>query len=792
MIPSDDRPRSITAAPMTDALIGTTLSHYRIDSLLGAGGMGIVYRAEDVRLGRPVAVKLLSDALVTNPQALARFNQEARAASALNHPNICVVFDVGFEQGRAFIVMEQLEGETLKARLARQLPTLEETFDMIGQIADGLEAAHRKKLIHRDIKPANIFVLPGNHVKLLDFGLAKRIDADPGSDETRAVQELTQSGTTLGTVAYMSTEQVRGEPLDQRTDIWALGAVLYEMLTGAQAFTAATTPLVFDAILHRDPSPPSLLNPVVPIALDYVITKALAKDPARRYQTVGDVRADLKRARSEGETGGTSAVATISGSTRVRATRRRKADSDKAQAIQALAVLPFVNSSNDPDAEYLSDGITEAIINRLSRLPALRVISRSTVFRYKGSTNDVKTIASELKVRALVLGRVLQRDQRLVVKVELVDPRKQSQLWGDQYNRPLADIFDVQEGIAIEVARSLEVALSGDDQKHLLKRHTEDSVAYREYLKGRFCWNKRTVHGFLQAIEHFQKAIERDPGYALAYTGLSDTYNLLGYYNTQRPTQAYPRAKAAAGRALEIDPTMAEAHASIGYTQLFFDRDWSAAEHSFKEAIRLHPSYASAHQWYGWYFLAMGQPEETVAAMYRAHAIDPLSLIVNDHLGYSLALAGLTEPAIQQLNATLELDPDFALTHLRLGSVYLELGRTDEAIREMETAARLTEGRLALGYLGHACGLTGDRARASGILDDLRARSRDRFVSPLDFALIHAGMGEIDAVFASLDEAMAERVSDLVRLRVLPWPESVRSDPRFTALLDALGLEPGR
>jgi serine/threonine protein kinase/tetratricopeptide (TPR) repeat protein len=771
---------------MTDALIGTNLSHYRLLSRLGAGGMGIVYLAEDVRLGRRVAVKLLSDSAVKNPQALARFDQEARAASALNHPNICVVHDIGLEHGRAFIVMEHLEGETLRARIDRQLPTLDEALDLAGQIADALEAAHHKKLIHRDIKPANIFVLPGNHVKLLDFGLAKRIDVDIGSEETRTVQELTESGSTLGTVAYMSTEQVRGEPLDQRSDIWSFGLVLYEMLTGMRAFKGATTPLVFDAILHQDPPPPSVFNPVVPPALDHVIAKALEKDPARRYQTMADGRADLRRAR---EAGGRAGAASMSGSTVVRGTRRRKSDSGKVSAIQSVAVLPFVNSGNDPDAEYLSDGITEGIINRLSRLRGLRVTSRSTVFRYKSSTSDVRAIASELKVRAIVLGRLFQRDQRLVVKVELVDVRRQAQLWGEQYNRPQADIFDVQEGIAIEVARSLEVALSRDDQKQLVKRHTEDGAAYRAYLRGRFCWNKRTVQGFLQAIEHFQEAIEQDPSYALAHIGLADTYNLLGYYNTQRPTQAYTRAKAASRRGLEIDPSMAEAHGSLGYTHLFFDRDWSAAERSFKEAIRLHASYASAHQWYGWYFIAMGRPEEALAAMTRAHGIDPLSLIINDHLGYCLALAGQSDAAVQQLKATLELDPNFAITHLRLGSVYLELGRTEEAIQEMEVAARLTEGRLALGYLGHACGVAGDRTRASRILDDLRARAADRFVSPLDFALIHAGLGDVDAVFVSLKEAETERVSDLVRIRVLPWPDLVRSDPRFTALLRALGLE---
>jgi len=777
----------------TDPLIGGTLGHYRVLERLGAGGMGVVYRAEDVRLQRFVALKVLPQDDASDPVAVERLYREACAASALSHPNICVVYDLGTDQGRTFIVMELLEGQTLKDAIAARALATDAALDLALQIGDALDSAHAHNLIHRDIKPGNIFVTHRGQAKVLDFGLAKRTTgADDDRLVTQAKADLTRSGTALGTTAYMSPEQLRGDDLDRRTDIFSFGLVLYEMLTGRQAFTAATTIMVADAILHHDPPPPSSANPLVPRGLDEAMARALAKDRERRYQTIAAMVADITtlRAGRHAVTGPIAAAPASPPPAAARARPARKSDSSKARTIGSLAVLPFINVAPDAgtEADYLSDGITENIINKLSQLAGLRVVPRTTVFRYKGTAIDPVAAAGELKARAVVVGRVLQRDRRLIVNVELVDVKKQAQLWGEQYNRPLADVFEVQEAIAAEISRSLQLKLSGDDQKKLAKRDTYDAAAYQAYLKGRFYWNRRSLDGLLQATEHFQHAIEIDPQYAPAHTGLSDTFNLLGYYNNRRPLEVYPRAQAAASRALEVDNSSAEAHASLGYTRLFFDRDWPGAEREFLDAIRLKPDYASAHQWYAWLLMATGRHDEMVAAMRRAQALDPLSLIVNAHLGYSLTIVGHLDEARQQLQATLDLDPNFALTYQKLGGLYLQQGSNDRAIEAFDSAVRLSSGRVALGFLGHAAGVAGRTDRAREALTTLEGFARERFVSPLEFALVHAGLGEADAAFAALGRAVDERISDLIRVRLLPWPDAVRRDSRFAALVARLGF----
>src|SRR5471030_1045289 len=601
--------------------------------------MGVVYRAEDVRLRRGVALKLITAANAALPQAIDRLYREACAASALNHPNICTIYDIGSDRGHSFVVMELLEGQTLRDRIGGSPLPLAEALEFARQAADGLEAAHHKNIVHRDVKRANVFITTRGQAKILDFGLAKVLDTQNDVGATRAFHELTNSGVALGTVPYMSTEQVRGETLDGRTDIFSFGAMLYEMLTGRHAFPGKTSALVSDAILHHDPERPSAICPWVPQALDAIVAKALEKNRERRYQTFGELLTDLRAVPApemslQPASGSVTAVQRAPGG---RPTAR-KSDSTKSRRLPALAVLPFANVAIDADVEYLCDGITESIINKLSQLGALRVVPRSTVFRYKDTGVDPLAEAAELKVRAVVTGRVLQRSGRLVVNVELIDVRKNALLWGEQYNRTLDDIFDVQESVATEVSRSLQLKLSGDDRRKLTQRDTQDSVAYQSYLRGRFCWNKRTIEGLLQAIEHFQAAIDRDPQYALAYAGLADTFNILGYYNGRRPTELYPRAKAAAARALDIRPDMAEAHAALGYTRLFFDRDWRAAEESFREAIRLDPAYASAHQWYGWLLMATRRFDEMIHEMQRAHDLDPLSLVIAEHLADALIL----------------------------------------------------------------------------------------------------------------------------------------------------------
>ena len=770
-------------------MVGLTLGHYRILGELGGGGMGVVYRAEDVRLGRSVAIKVLPEQFHGDPIALERFHREARAAAALNHPAICIIHDVGHDQGHPFIAMELLEGRTLKQLVDHQPLSAAEIFRYAIQIADALDAAHGKNVIHRDLKPANIFVTARGQAKVLDFGVAKMLEpASVGA--TASDTGVTRPGAIPGTISYMSPEQVRGELLDARSDLFSFGIVLYEMATGEHPFSGPTVGAIFDRILHGKPRPPRELNPTISGRLETIILKALEKACDRRFFSAAAMRAALEDANAHPEE--PAAVAAIPVAPSALPKSRRSASpgptTARSRGIASLAVLPFVNAGSGPEGEYLSDGMTESIIYSLTKLPGLRVVPRTTVFRYKMSEKDLSTIARELKVKAIVTGRVSLRGRQLVVQAELVDAARDAQLWGERYTRAFSDVFAVQEEMATAISSSLQLRLSGEDRARLARRPTESSEAYESYLKGRHYWNKRTIDGFTRATEYFQEAIERDPRFVLAHAGLADTFNVLGYYNALPPKTAYPRAKAAATRALDLDPALAEAHASLGYATLFFDRNWAAAEQFFRAAITHNPKYPSAHQWYGWYLLVMGRFGDMVAEMQQAHELDPLSLIINDHLGYALSLSGRHEEAIVQLQQTLELDSAFSLTHLRLGLEYRLVGRLEEGVREIERAVEMSQGRIGLGYLGQAYGADGDALAARGILDRIVSGSETKYTSPLDRALVHDGLGQVDAVFVCLGQALEDRVSDLVRLRVLPWSDAVRRDARFGDVCRRVGL----
>jgi TolB-like protein/Flp pilus assembly protein TadD len=567
--------------------------------------------------------------------------------------------------------------------------------------------------------------------------------------------------------------------------------VLYEALTGEHPFAGATTGAIFDAILHRRPRGPREITLAVPAGLETIVMKAIEKDRRRRFQRASDLVAALEERRkalpSELDASATAVAPAARSSSR--APRRSPSSSrSRSRAIGSLAILPFVNASGDADTEYLSDGITESIIDKLARLSALRVVPRTTIFRYKHSDKDLQAIAKELKVRAIVTGRVSLRSGTLIVQAEMVDAARDAQLWGERYNRQFADVFAVQEDMAAAISSSLQLRLSGEDRQQLARRPTTDSQAYEAYLKGRYYWNKRRLDAFTRATVHFQEAIDRDPNFVVAYTGLADTLNLLGYYNHRAPSTVYPRAKAAAARAREIDPALAEAHASLGYATLFYDRDWAAAERHFHTALALNAAYASAHQWHGWYLLAMRRFDEALAAMRRACELDPLSLIINDHFGYALSLTGDHRAAIAQLQHTLELDPAFALTHLHLGLVYRLAGRTDEGRRHIEKSVELSERRIGLGYLGQALGEDDQRDSARAILADLADPPDDRFVSPLDCALVCDGLGDLEQAFAYLERAVDIRISDVIRLGALHWSDALRGDARFTATVQRAGL----
>lgn len=761
-----------------DPMIGSTISHYRVLKKLGGGGMGVVYEAEDTKLSRHVALKFLSDHLASSPQALERFRREARAASALNHPNICTIYEINDSGARTFIAMELLEGQLLKELIAEQPLPSKRLVELALDITEALEAAHSEDLLHRDLKPANIFVTSRyGRAKILDFGLAKSaLDAsDQGAGDLTSSRDLTSTGATVGTVNYMSPEQVRGEALDATSDLFSLGAVLYEMATGRPAFPGRTLGLVLEAVLNRKPVSARGLNPSIPRKLEQIIQRLLEKDRARRYPSAQALDADLQALRQEFDSGS---------STRVKA---EPAVRREPKVAASIAVLPFHNSTKDPNNEYLSDGITETIIDTLSRLQHLRVMARSTVFRLKGSEADPISAGRELGVNAVLTGRVSQIGDRVVVRAELVDVAKGWQLWGEQYSRGMNNIFEVQEEIASEISSKLQLKLSTDEKKRIRKRPTDDASAYKLYLKGRYCWHKRAEDQVRTAITHFQDAINLDPSYARAYAGLADCYATLSFVLSGDPRENMPKARAAADRALEIDPSLAEAHASRAMVTYRYEWNFPEAEREFRAAIALSPGYAAAHQWYGECLTAMERFDESVAELQRTLELDPLSPISNAVLAGMHFFARHYDLAIEQSGKSLDLDPNFWPALLFRGMAYEQ--KEEFALAE-ETLARGLEvsrrSSMMLAAMGHLCAITGKRGDADKILDELCNPATGRYVAPVYPGLVAAGLGEHPRAFDELERAIKGRSGWLVFLRVDPRFDVLRGDVRFQSILDRM------
>jgi serine/threonine protein kinase/Flp pilus assembly protein TadD len=787
-------------------MIGTTISHYRIIDKLGEGGMGVVYKAQDTRLDRVVALKFLPSHLGTSGPEQARFMQEAKAASALNHPNICGIHAIGEHEGRYFIDMECVDGQTLRARVARGPLKQDDAIVYAIQIGDALHEAHTKGIAHRDVKSENIMVNAKNQIKVMDFGLAK----------LRGSVKITKSSSTLGTLAYMAPEQIQGGEVDARSDIFSFGVVLFEMLTGHMPFRGDHEPALMYSILNEEPESVRNARQDVSPEIDRIIHRALEKDPEDRYQSATDMVSELRREQKKsagvtrpsagGPTGRPMATDALPASQPALRSKKKTmlwgalgvglaavgfalyVFTGRHNAIDSLAVLPFENVGADPNTEYLSDGITESLINTLSQLSNLTVMSRSSVFHYKGRDTDPQKAGKELGVKAVLTGRVTQRDNSLQISTELVDVSNNSHIWGKQYNKKLSDILTVQEEISKEMSQQLRVRLVAEDANKLSKRSTESTEAYQLYLKGRYYWNKRTTANLRTAIEYFNRAIEKDPGYALAYAGLASAYAIFPEYSGLPADEYFPKTERAAGKAMEIDATLAEPHAALGLFKFEYLYEWAEAEKELLRAIELDPSSPTTHQWRGNMLFLQGRFEEAMTEMRRAQELDPLSLIININVGLVFYYSQRYDLAAEQYKKVLDLDPNFALAHSKLGEVYAQQGNFEAAIIEARKVGDIAGPDEELGPLGCYYARAGRKDEAEAILNRLLQRSRAGYALSVEIASVYMELGNTDKVFEWLNKGYAEHHSSMGYLKIDPQWRNLHSDPRYAALLKTIGL----
>jgi serine/threonine protein kinase/tetratricopeptide (TPR) repeat protein len=786
---------------------GTELGPYEILAPIGSGGMGDVYRARDKRLEREVAIKVLPDRFFRDVEARMRFDREAKAVAALSHPNILSIHDYGTTETLTYSVTELLEGQTLRQRLREGPMSWRKVVEVGTALADGLAAAHAKGIIHRDLKPENIFLTDDGRVKILDFGIAQLVrqeqpdeDIDPTLMPTAPMK--TDPYSVVGTAGYMSPEQLRGEQVDATTDIFSLGTVLYEMATGRAAFIRKTVIDSLSAILADTPDVHTASDRLIPFELARVIQRCIEKNRSERFQSARDLSFALKaigtstalsfeapseRKRRRLLWGAAAAVAIIALLSFVIVKRIQidvsPRNSPARHVIRSIAILPFVNATGDREAEYLSDGITETLINTLAQVPNLRVMSRTSVFHYKDKAPNPVSVGRDLRVSSVVIGRIESVGDRLVVSAELVDASDNALIWGNRYQVARADLFGVQQSIASEIARNLRLQITGREQQLFAKRHTTDARAYELYLKGRFQWNKRNAEGLYKAIEFFNQAIEVDPQYALAYAGLADCYNLLDIWAGLPTKETFPRAKAAAERALAIDDQLAEAHTSLAYAIHTYEWDWPAAEAEYKRAIALNPNYATARQWYAEFLTAVGRFDEAAEQGKKALELDPMSPIINAVVAFNSTMARRYDVAIEQGLRTTQLFPDFMPGHAYLGLAQLEAGKPNDAIASFERSQKLQDIVVVATWLIRAHRAAGDAATAERMRKELEARGKREYLPPYYMAALYAHRGELDHAFAELERAVRERTGALVWTKVDPAWDPVRGDARFAAVV---------